>query len=283
MLVNTLEMSDTVSSYTRADVQEISAPFLKQYLDDGRSEVLKAGSSISRSVLPSEVAQKVTKWIGHSSSSFLWVEGPVALQAERQLSMIAVLLSDSALSGENPIPCVSFTPRATYYGQQASDAMSRQERVLIALLYSVAGQLIQLLPEELDSPAHTFDTQAFQKLDGSMTSASAALDLIEALLTYGPPTLMVIINRLQVAECPTTRPHLERMVKLLKAYGPEHIIKALFITQGGSPILAGTMDILTEKVNARRMAQAKPGQPLRGWASLGNLKVPQSKTLSEET
>ena len=267
-------MSDMVSSYTRADIQEISSPFLKQYLEDGRSEVLKTASSISRSFLPLEVAQKITKWIGHPSSSFLWVEGPVFTPAERQLSVIAVLLCDSALDSENPVPCVSFTPKLTYSAQQASGSMSRHEKVLIAMLYSLAGQLIQLLPEELDSMTHNFETQAFEKLDGSIASVSAALDLIESLLAYGPPTLMVIINRLQVAECPTTTPHLERFVKLLKTYNSERMIKVLFITQGGSAALAGTLDALTEKVNARRMAQAKPGQPLKGWASLGNLKVP---------
>lgn len=77
-----------------------------------------------------------------------------------------------------------------------------------------------------------------------------------------------------MVECATTTPHLERLVALLKAYDSERTIKALFITQGGSPALARTLDALAEKVNARRMAQARPGQPLKGWANIGNLNVP---------
>lgn len=152
--------------------------------------------------------------------------------------------------------------------------MAREGRVLIATLYSLAGQLIQLLPEEIDSTPHSFKPKIFERLDGSIASTSVALDLIEPLLTHGPPTIMVVINRLQVAQCPTTTPHLKRLVHLLKVYDSERIIKALFITQGGSPALTQTLDVLKEKIDASRMAQAKPGQPLKGWSSLGCLKAP---------
>lgn len=141
------------------------------------------------------------------------------------------------------------------------------------MLSRIAGQLIQLLPEELESATSSFGTETFEKLDGSFASASVALDLIKSLLAYGPPTLMVIINRVQAAECPSTTPHLKRFVTLLKGYDPQHIIKVLCITQGSSTALAGTLDVLTEKINARRVAQAKPGQPPRGWSNLGNVKV----------
>lgn len=273
VLLRTNNTSDTLTYYTRADIQEASAPFLKQYFEDGRSEALMTGNSTSRSSLPSEVAEKITKWIGNPSSSFLWVEGPVFTPAERQLSAVAVLLCDSALDGENPIPCISFTPKSTYPTQQMPGLKSRQDIVLISMLYSIAAQLIQLLPDKMEPTTPSFETEIFENLDGSFSSASTALDLIESLLAHGPPTLMVIINRLQVAECPSTTPHLKRFVELLKAYEPEHTIKVLFLTQGSSPALAGTLDVLTEKINARRMAQAKPGQPLRGWSSLGNVKV----------
>ncbi|KAK3322846.1 hypothetical protein B0H66DRAFT_620668 [Apodospora peruviana] len=261
------DMSDMASYYTRADIQEATAPFLKQYFEDGRSEVLLALGGGTE-------AHKVDRTFVFV---VLWIEGPAAFTpAERQLSVVAMLLCNSALDGEAPIPCVSFTSKSTYFMQDPSDFMSRQEKVLIAMLYSIAGQLTQLLPEELELElvaTHTFEPQRFAALDGSFASASAALDLIESLLAYGPPTLMLILNRLQVAECPIATPHLERLVKLLKAYDSENIIKVLFITQGSSSALTATLDFLTEKVNAWRMVQAKAGQPLRGWSSLGNLKA----------
>ncbi|GAB1312438.1 Exocyst complex component Sec10 [Madurella fahalii] len=160
--------SDAAFFYTRAEIQEMSAPYLKPYFEDGRSEALRSSGAISKSYLPSEVAHKMTKWMGDSSSSLLWVEGPAAFSpAERQLSAAAVLLCEVALEGENPVPCVSFTPKRTYAAEEPG-GMSRQEKVLIAMLYSLAGQLIQILPEELNAAAQIFETHVFASLDGSL-------------------------------------------------------------------------------------------------------------------
>lgn len=101
---NASDTSDTVFSYNRADIRDVSAPYLKPYLKDGRPEVLGSGRSVSTSFLPSEVAQKITKWIKDPCSSFLWVEGPVFTPAERQLSVIAMLLYELAMGGESPVP-----------------------------------------------------------------------------------------------------------------------------------------------------------------------------------
>lgn len=196
-LWDALDMSETVFTYTRAAIQETSAPFLEHYIEDGRSGAARRGSCISRPFLPSEVEQKIAKWIGDPFSSFLWVEGPVYTPAEQQLSAIATLLCDMALGGETPVPYVLFTPKSTYPARQAPDPKTRQERVFIAMLYSLAGQLVRLLPEQLDSTPHgSFERRASERLDGSMASAPAALDLVESLLAHGPPTLMVVINRL---------------------------------------------------------------------------------------
>jgi hypothetical protein len=265
-------MSDIMVSYTRDDIQKTSAPFLKDYLKDGRSDILGAADrSASDSSLPDEVVEKLAAWIKSPSSAFLWVEGPVHTPAEHQLSVIAVLLWRQLLSGKDPIPCVLFTPKLEYPAREVPDSTSRQERVLIGLLYSLAGQLVPLLPEELDAAPHRFEAQVFENLDGSVASVLAALDLIESLLAHGPPNLVVILNRLQVAECPRTTPHLERLVRLLMACDAKRNVKGLFITQGSSVALAGTLDDLTEKADAGRMAQAGSGQPPKGWTSLGNL------------
>ena len=226
---------------------------------------------MSMSSLPSEVAQKVIKFVKDPSSSFLWIQGPVHTPSEQRLSVIALLFCNSALEGDPPVPCVCFTPKSSYPSESDLESTSRQERVLVAMLYSLAWQLIQLLPEEFEASTSTLDKRALERLDGSSASTSAALDLIKVLLAYGPPTLMVIVNRLQVAECAATTPYLKRLVQLLQGYDPTRIIKVLFITGGASPALTETLNFLTEKVDARKMAQAKPGQPLRGWVSLSNL------------
>ncbi|KAL7960282.1 hypothetical protein V8C34DRAFT_74354 [Trichoderma compactum] len=178
---------------------------------------------------------------------------------------MAVQICDLALRARDPLPCILITPPLLHFNTKPDTDMSRQEKVLIVLLYHIIDQLIYLLPEELDSTIGEFN-----KLDGKSNSATAALDIIGALLAYTPPTFMVIIDKLQLAECSATMPYLERLINLLKSHSQNQMIKAMFITGGSSKVLANVLDCRTEKVDARRMVQARPGQPLRGWSSLSN-------------
>jgi len=264
--------------YTGSEVQESAAPYLDAFLQDGRSEVLSAVNTLAKVQLPTEVTQKISMWIEGASSKFLWVEGPVYLAAERQLSLTAVRICDSALGARNPVPCVAFTPKSRYPSQGGPGhapvpVVSRHEHVLIAMLYCIASQLIQLLPEQF-STTDVFEPLTFESLDGSPDSIPIVLDLIRSLLAHSPPTLIIIVDRVQLAESPATMAHLERFIALLRERASSQIIKALFISGGGSGALAKTMDYRTEKVDARRMVQAKPGQTLRGWSSLSNLNLP---------
>lgn len=177
---------------------------------------------------------------------------------------MAVQICGMALRARDPLPCILVTPSLLHFNTIPETDMSNQEKVLIVLLYHIVDLLICLLPEELDSTIG-----AFNKLDGKITSATAALDIIGALLVYTPPTIMVIIDKLQLAECSATMPYLERLINLFKSHSRNRIIKAMFITTGSSEVLAKVLDCTTEKVSARRMVQAKPGQPLRGWSGLG--------------
>ncbi|KAH6640176.1 hypothetical protein F5144DRAFT_609231 [Chaetomium tenue] len=60
----------TAFSYTRAGIQDAFAPHLECYLEDGRSEVLTSGGSISTFFLPSEVTQKrAAPWLGRKGFS----------------------------------------------------------------------------------------------------------------------------------------------------------------------------------------------------------------------
>lgn len=143
----------------------------------------------------------------------------------------------------------------------------------MALLYSMIGQLVRLLPPEFESNGK-LDGHTFQDLDGSFESASTALDLVEFLLTHTPPTLTVIIDKLHLADNPATRPHLARLDALLRDLGSRQVVKALFATAGS---LCGTYKVDEDggEGDAGRMVQGKPCQPLRGWSSLGNLRVPE--------
>lgn len=88
----------------------------------------------------------------------------------------------------------------------------------MAMLYSMVGQLVRLLPSEFGS-ASGINQKTFQELDGSSGSISAALELLGLLLNYTPPNLIVIIDKLHLADNPATRPYLARLGELLRDLG----------------------------------------------------------------
>lgn len=233
-------------------------------------------------MLPREVVLDIQKWIKIPSSTVLWVEGPAHTSFENQLSYAATRICDLALGAG--IPCISFFPKSKYDFKSnsksatatgtgtaaASGTALRRQATLVALLYSVAGQLIRLLPPEFESRLKMDDV--FASLDGSFESASTALDLIELLLAQAPPMLLVTIDRLNLADNPDTRPHLTRLMSLLRSQDEAKVIKNLFTTAGSCVVLKETTK-KGERVDAGRMVQGRPGQPLRGWSSLNDLKL----------
>lgn len=214
---------------------------------------------------------RIQKWIKVPASDFLWIEGPTSTSSEERLSFAAMCVCDLVLSAG--IPCISFFARYIPKSQLtgAASGMSSREAALIDLLYSLACQLVRLLPSEFEG-YEGFDEQSLLALDGSIDSASAALSLIEALLNHAPPTVIVVIDKIHLADSPATRPHLTSLISTLRNHGTEVIIKALFTTAGACGVLAKSTK-LSERVDAGRMVQAKPSQPLKGWSSLNDLRL----------
>ncbi|KAI0386544.1 hypothetical protein F5Y04DRAFT_124628 [Hypomontagnella monticulosa] len=266
--------SEVLYTYTRIDFEErASSSLLDTFLNDGRSEILKAAKS-SKPMLPREVVLDIQKWIKIPSATVLWVEGPANPSFETQLSCAATRICDLAL--DKGIPCVSFFPKSKYElpgpgkeKERSTGTPARRQATLVALLYSVAGQLIRLLPSEFESRLRIDDV--FASLDGSFASASTALDLIELLLEQAP-SMLIAIDRLNLADHADTRAHLTRLLTLLRNQdGEKKVIKNLFTTAGSCVVLKETTK-KGERVDAGRMVQGRPGQPLRGWAGLNDLK-----------
>jgi hypothetical protein len=61
---------------------------------------------------------------------------------------------------------------------------------------------------------------------------------------------------------------------MLREYGMKsgQLIKILFTTTGGCGVLAKTISF-SERIDAGRMVQAKPGHSLKGWSSFGDLRL----------
>lgn len=101
------------------------------------------------------------------------------------------------------------------------------------------------------------------------------------MVAESPPTLIVILDKLQLAESKTTLPRLERLVRLFKEHAKSHLVKALVITGGRCRFLAKTMEFRTEWVDAGRMLEDQPHEAQEGYASPVQYRANATRTKDE--
>lgn len=273
----------------RSDLEHHIHGLLARYLEDGRMDIARNPRDASFTTLPSEVLVGLQKWISALKSTMVWVSGEDATPFGSGLSVAALKLCD--VSKEIGIPCISFISRQRYSfctpdpanksGMQ--EQLDPQEAGLIALFYTVIAQLILLLPDDPFPVNPVLEKSNFEKLDGTMASAPVALQIIRELASYAPPSLIWIFDNIQLAENKTTRPHLKAFMDFLREQerktnaaaareeGKMPYSKVCFTTDGNSLVLNTTTNARTERIDASRMAQRRPGRPLRGGSDVSEL------------
>ena len=150
--------------------------------------------------------------------------------------------------------------------------MTRNEAATIAFFHTILTQLVRLLPAEFEA-TEELDLNQFTLLDGTIGTLPVALDLIEKLVAYAPPLLIWVINGMQLMESETTYQYLTRFVQILRRQGKWTLSRVCLTTDGNSAVLNGTVNV-TERVDASRLSQARPGQVLKGSASIHTLHGP---------
>ncbi|CCC14419.1 hypothetical protein SMACR_09200 [Sordaria macrospora] len=270
----------------RSDLEQHIHHLLERYLEDGRTDVARQQKSSLSAILPREVVIHLQTWISEFKSSIRWVVGTPVSPFGSGLSVAALRLCD--VSSEIGIPCISFICKQMYNFASPSSTnmkgkrfrLDLQEAGLIALLYSVITQLIYLLPDEPFPINPVLDRSNFEQLDGSMASAPVALRIIRELATYAPPSLIWVIDNLQLTESTTTMPHLREFIAFLREQtsatelsdegGTQRLSKVCFTTDGNSFVLAEEVGVM-ERINASRISQRRPGTRLRGGQDVRDL------------
>ena len=260
-------ISDSEETSTRIELQELSRP-LEPYLEDGKEEILSNVHDTSRSHLPSEAMIDIQSWIQSPISKMIWVEGDISAYGSN-LSLAAMQIY--AISLNVGIPCVSFFCKSSY-NFAFTTGISHKEAGLVALLYSIIAQHVQLLPIEF-TPVEGLDEANFQLLNGTVDSARTALGIIEKLLANGPPAIIWALDGLQLIEERTTIPYLVQLISILRRDGENRLSKAYFTTNGSCLVLSGTMNAF-ERVDASRTSQDRPGQLLKGATAIDELQGP---------
>ena len=167
------------------------------------------------------------------------------------MSLTALRIYEITMQAE--IPCVSFFCKRKYRFKLANSTTSGT--TLLALLYTVIDQLINLLPPTFES-TYKLDLDSLGT-EGKETSASAssALEVIEQLLSLAPPTVTFIIDGIELINKATEIPHLTRLIELLKGAGgdDDKTFKVLLTTNGNSRALVKATH-WKERVDARNEA-----------------------------
>lgn len=251
---------DTDETWSRYDIQKATLS-LSTYTEDGREEIANALRGISTPQLPQEVLNSIRRWIASSQSRMIWIEGMPSYSYGSNLSLTAMQLCTISMRAQ--IPCVSFFCKPSYkFASGSHAALSSQEASTVALLYSVIAQLARLIPADFQGSPDLYQQQ-FHLLDGNIGSAFIALQIIQDLLVHVPPSIIWIIDGLQMAESKSTIQILDEFLAVLRNQEKHRTSKACFTTDGNSYVLLPAIRV-DERVDGSRVVSAGRRQQLPG-------------------
>lgn len=154
-------------------------------------------------------ASSLVNWIRMPRSQVVGISGPPIIGVPGRMTLISACYA--SLARKKGIPVVShFCARSR---------RPTQELGLIALVYSLIRQLIELAPAWLDCNS-TWDLSGdrFRQLGGTMASWKEALTILDTLLVFAPPILFCVIDELNLLEDTTTEEYVQSFVKVLKTH-----------------------------------------------------------------
>ncbi|KAJ5737712.1 uncharacterized protein N7483_002837 [Penicillium malachiteum] len=255
--------SECIKLCSRKDIQSFIEPLIP-YMEDGREEISRRLGGLTGQSLPGEVLVSMQKWLQVPSSRMIWIEGSSPDFYASNLSLAALRLC--AICNSSEVPSIFVFCKNRYKFQKSRSASAQKEASLVVLLYSIISQLACLIPPEFEA-VKKLDGWHFNQLDGTIDSAKLALDIIEALVSLQLPSLIWIIDGLQLAEDRNSRSYLTRLVTILRSHQDGNVC---FTTNGSSRALIQTIR-KSERVDASPMLQGRGGRVLKGGLQIEGL------------
>jgi len=197
------------------------------------------------------VLASLQKWAKNPRSQALAVGGSQLTATPSPVALISACYNLFARRAQ--LPVVSH-----FCALPANDkqGITPHQRGLIALTYSLIRQLIDTLPTVIDSDALLdLSAERFRILDGTMFSWKPALALIDTLLHFLPPLLLLIIDGIDIILDASTDTQLRDLIRVLLTHtrhqpqspssgggtGPMFLFKVLFTVAGRPSALVETM------------------------------------------
>lgn len=190
-------------------LQEYSSP-LQDYFDN--NEQIHPFGRDQRLEISSSIAKALCDWTQTNPSLPLAVEGSRPLGLPGRLTLVSACYI--SVARKQNIPVISHFC--------AASPRTNKKAGLVALVYSLIRQLIELAPPMLDCDSKCdLSGDRFRLLNGSIASWKDALAILDTLLRYRPPVLFCVIDSLDVFEEPaddTLEPYIQGLITTLSSY-----------------------------------------------------------------
>lgn len=184
-----------------------------------------------------EVVLRLQEWSQGTGSPLLWLGGPSfeGLDSSNPLTLLASKVID--LVDENHLSVISYFCHI----QRKDGSASGETQALVALMYALIRQLVELLPPRFDSHKDLSE-ERFSHLSGTLDSWEEALDVFEDLLEFVPgPKIFCIIDGLHVLDYRSIQRPLALLLGRLRKGGDK--LRVLFTTSGRSYCLGQETEV----------------------------------------
>ncbi|KAI7772941.1 hypothetical protein LA080_012971 [Diaporthe eres] len=175
-----------------------------------------------------EVISRLQEWSQGTRSFLLWIGGPFVEGPDSSNPLTLLASKVIELTDENHLSVISYFCHI----RRTDGIASRETQSLVALLYALIRQLIELLPPRFDSDTDLSQGR-FSRLSGTLDSWEEALNVFEDVLELVPgPTVFCIIDGLHVLDYRSIQRPLTLLLARLRKGG--HKLRVLFTTSGRS-------------------------------------------------
>ena len=158
---------------------------------------------------------RLRNWTLATESQILSIEGPGSAMHSLEPGPISKLAANIvALTEMAKLPVISYFCELER-NPQLVQGETRQSKELVAMLYSVIRQTIELLPATFEGPRN-FGQTRFMRLDGTSSTWTEAMAILKDLSQYAPPVCYYVIDGIQWLDDRSTSESLHEFVGMLQ-------------------------------------------------------------------
>ncbi|KAJ5966227.1 hypothetical protein N7481_012941 [Penicillium waksmanii] len=208
------------------------------------------------------VVTSLQKWATSPRSQALAVGGSQSTTYPSPVALISACYASFARHASLPVVAHFCT-----LPQDEAQGMTPHQQGLISLTYSLIRQLIDTLPTVVDSDALLdLSAERFRLLDGTLSSWKAALSLVDTLLHFLPPLLVLVIDGIDRIDDPSTDTAVRELIRVLLTH-TRHQPQSLDSDSPAQPFLfkvlftvTGRPSALVETMSENQLVLSEPTQ-----------------------